>query len=68
MDIYTEETIKSMCKNDFLDYLKLMLENKEIPTKNKVSLIYLKVKDYEKSVNEKILAEASKRRELYNGK
>ena len=68
MDVYSELTINKMCKDGFLNYLKLMLEDKDIPVKNKVSLIYLKVVDYEKAANEEILAAATKRRELYNGK
>ena len=67
MDIYTEETIKFLVENDFDRYLKLMAEA-DIPTKNKISLMYLKIKDAEKSTLDKILKEATVRREKLNDK
>ena len=66
MDIYTKEIIKKMNENGILQYFKLMLDNKEIPEENKITLLYLKVKDYEKMVNEEILNDAMKRRKMYN--
>jgi len=66
MDIYTEKTIKKMHEHGILQYFKLMLDDVNIPEKNKITLLYLKIKDYEKSVNEEILKEATKRREMYN--
>ena len=65
MDIYTKETINLMVENEFDRYIKLMADS-NMPTKNKITLIYLKVKDFEKAVTETILKEATKRKELLN--
>ena len=65
MDIYTEETIKFLIEKDFDKYIKLMSDS-EMPTKNKITLIYLKMKDAEKTVLDKILKEATIRREKLN--
>ena len=65
MDIYTKETIKFLIEKDFDRYIELMA-NADIPTKNKMTLIYLKMKDAEKTVLDKILKDATIRREKLN--
>ena len=63
MDVYTETTIKLMQEREFDRYLKLMIES-DIPENNKIHLIYLKVKEFEKEAKNIILKAASKRKEL----
>ena len=66
-DIFTKETIEFLIENDFDRYLKLMVDA-DIPQKNKITLIYLKLKDAEKTALDKILKEATARREKLNDK
>lgn len=62
-DQYTETTIKLMQEKEFDRYLKLMVES-DIPTNNKIHLIYVKVKEFEEEAKQIILKAAAKRREL----
>ena len=63
MDIFSEKTIELMKERHFEHYIKLMADS-EMPTNNKITLIYMKVKDFEKEANKIILDEAVKRREI----
>ena len=63
MDIFTERTIELMKKREFDRYLKLMIET-EMPIHNKITLIYMNMKKFEQEVNQEILDEAVKRREI----
>ena len=63
MDIFTERTIELMKKREFDRYLKLMIET-EMPIHNKITLIYMNMKKFEQEVNQEILDEAVKRREV----
>lgn len=67
MDVYTERTIELMKDKGFDRYLKLMTKDNMIPNSNLITLVYLKMKDFEKESNSQILAEAVKRREVLNG-
>ena len=61
MSIFDERTIKLMIESNFDKYIKLMADC-EMPTKNKVTLIFMKVKDFEKEANQEILDEAMERK------
>ena len=66
MDVFSEKTIKLMIENNFDRYLKLMADC-DMPTKNKITLVFMKFKEFEKEANQIILDEAVKRREI-NGR
>ena len=61
MDVYTERTIKLMEKNKFGNYLKAMTDL-TMPEGSMITLIYLKVKEFEEAANKEILDEAMARK------
>ena len=61
MDVYTERTIKLMQEHKFDEYLKLMADS-QIPRKNKIAFVYLKVQEFEEEANKQIMQEAMDRK------
>ena len=64
-DEYSEKTIELMVKYKLDQYLKLM-GNADIPAKNKLSLLYYKIKEIEEKAKQDILSEATLRRAKMN--
>ena len=65
-DIYSKETIKEMQKLEYRGYFKSLFSIDEIPDDNRLVLLYMKIKECEKIATQKILDEATKRKELLN--
>ena len=61
--IYDETTIKMMVENNFDQYIKVMAES-ELPIENKVTLIYMRVKEYEEIAKQFVINASVKRKEL----
>lgn len=60
-DVYTEKTLELMNQFNFDQYLKLMADS-AIPKKNKITLVYLKIKDFEEEAKKIIMQEAMDRK------
>jgi len=65
-DVYTQETIKEMKKLSNRGYFESLMNMKDIPAENKLVLLYTKIKECEKAATDRILKEATKRRESLN--
>ena len=66
MDAYEQRTFEILEKHNVLNYVKNLMNIKEMPDKNKLTLLMLKFKDAEKLATEEILHEAVKRKEALN--
>ena len=66
MDAYSERTLEILQKHNILSYVKNLMNIKEMPDKNKLTLLMMKFQDAEKLATEEILHEAVKRKEALN--
>lgn len=64
---YEEKAIDQMCKLDNRGYFKSLINMEDIPSRNMMTLLYMKIKECQQEANQQILDAAVKRRELYNG-
>jgi len=63
---YEEKTIDKMCKLDNRGYFKSLINMEDIPSRNMMSLLLMKIKECKQEANQEILDVAVKRREMYN--
>ena len=68
MDVYTEKTIDLLEKHGQDANFSNLLSNNEMPAKNKLTLIYLRIQEIEELAKQEIMAAAMQRRAERNGR